>query len=320
MLDWFSWYDTSRTLRLKSAKLGLLWWALTLGALLYALGSIATGGYVVREPLSPLMDVIVKDDKHAQPSCAGLGPGCRVVRALESLCYADRSAVAFALTRKLNHTRHERLESRPMLKLVHSVHSVDFHSGGFHLSGRAMEGELLGADGTVLHASPAGVSDHVALHALLAAAGVDLDSASDVPGEEAEPKRARGLQLQVSIHYSDFDAAAWPPFTGVWPVRPFRYQIRVRHAEGSECKRETLSALGDVASYCVQANFAVTGDRVVFAGWGALLSILSHAAVLMGTATMICDVLAVFVFAERRLVYAQKYLEVEVPSKVTKAD
>jgi hypothetical protein len=142
-----------------------------------------------------------------------------------------------------------------------------------------------------------------------------MDDPSDIPGEEHESLRHRGFQITVQIHYSDYDASQWF-FVKFWPIRQMSYDIYVRRAASSECKLET----GDHAAiYCCMINFRVSGEHVVYAGIGALLSILSAAISMLWLSTVIVDMLAVYIFREKVVFYPNKFTEMEMPRDLTTA-
>ncbi len=214
-------------------------------------------------PLDTLMDCIVKDDKRLDmvPVCPpehASSSSCVVRDAQDAVVFQDRTGVALTLAVKQNHTK-VMVVTAPVLKLVHSVHTRDFlmADSGYHCSGRSMVGRLRARTGNVLRVSQTNHSDHFSLSELLAAADVDIDRASDVPGEETESLRNRGFQLNVAIHYSDRDPDAWM-LSNFWGVRAMSYDVHVRHAAQSECKKERHG----VSSYCVMINFRVSGERV----------------------------------------------------------
>jgi hypothetical protein len=138
IISWLSWYDTTRTLRLKSAKLGLLWWALAAFIILYGITSIFLAqGYAKLEPLTTLIDVIVKTDKHNVPTCEGQRDCTVLLSARDAVRLLDRSSVAVSLSEKVNGTKRI-IQAAPVFKLVHSVHTQDFirsDGEGFHMNG-----------------------------------------------------------------------------------------------------------------------------------------------------------------------------------------
>lgn len=264
-----------------------------------------------------MVDFNIKTSTKTTPQCQQQGGGeCCIVeeRAPNAVAATHNQRVAITVSVKQNGTKCM-VKSAPVFKLVHSIHDSNFLRAdqGFHRNGRAMRGFLMSRDGgKVLHVSHVGSSDHWSLDDLLLAAGVDMDNTpSDVPGEEHETMRQRGFQLIVHIEYSDVDRTS-SIFTNFWGRKPsMEYYVNVRHAASSECKVE----MGEhFAKYCVMLNFRADGERVTFAGFGAILSILAQSVSMITVTTLLVDFLAVYILREKHFINEKKFLPLDLDS------
>jgi hypothetical protein len=301
LLEFLAVYDTPRFVRVSSVRLGLLWWGLAFLALLYTGSSVFVWrSFRELEELEAFADSNVQQSDIAA-SCADVSGQCEVQSAAEAIAHREMTRVAITLSEKRNATDRLRIESTPVFKLDHAAFAR--LPSAYHVNGRALEGDLVDIEGRTMQSFGKGKADHVALATLLAAAGVNLDEPSDVPGEEGYSLRERGFHAIVSIRYSDVDDES-TVFSNFWGRLPtLRYEVRVRRMLGSQFKWEN----GGVSKYAVVFSFEASGQRVVFAGWGSILTSLSHAITLITITSLLVDYLAIYILRESTILYAEKF-------------
>ncbi len=300
-MEFFSIYDTTRFVRIRSRRLGFLWWGLALAVLLWAGASVVVfRSFRTLEPLSSFVDVTLQEDTERTPSCGALS-GCVVEGVHAAVAHREKSAIAITLTEKRIDGTKVRVESAPLFKLEHAVFSDS--ESEFHANARAMQGRVVDKEGKTIQFLPPGKADHVSLARFLEAAGVNLDEKSDVPGEEEYTVRERGVHLIVRIFYSNVDDSAWL-LSNVWGQKgELEYVISARRVLSSQYKWED----GQSAKYAAMIHIRSTGERVVFAGWGAILTTLAQGVSLITVSSLLVDYLAIYVLREKKMLYPLKF-------------
>jgi len=287
MLEFFSYYDTQRFVRLKSWKLSLFWWALLLAVLLLGVSKIIVNkSYRRHDKLHAHVNVVTRVNGKYSDHVA-----------YETL---TKAAVVTAVKDKRNASNVvEREVSTPVrFKMYAALHDS---ANEYHLNAKHVVGRLLSVNGTELKTFEKGHAIKLTFEEMLEAANVRLDETSDL--ERGKTLRETGTVLAVDITFTDrlpYPEGLWGMHTG-----PMRYELRVERVEDSQFKLVD----GQLTRYCTLVTVHTSGEKTSFAGWGSILSDFGAALGLLSVTTLIVDYTALLVFRERHRFQEFKYEE-----------
>ena len=306
-VDFFATYDTAKFVRVRSVRLGFLWWALLLLVLIWSVSSLfAHRSFRALEKLESFVDVSVREDGVKPAKCAS-PIMCTELSAHDAILHREQHAVAITTTMKVNGSK-TRVESAVVFKMEHAIFCKDMK---FHANGRSMTGRLVkrdsGEDDNVLRHFGKGKAIEVSVEELIAAAGVDMEEPSDVPGEESSSLRDRGSHFIVSVHYSDAENKE-SVHRNFWGRKAMDYEMRVRRVRESQFKVE--KGVKGYAKYGVIFHFQSSGELVKFAGWASIFTSLAQSVSLITVTTVLVDLLAVYLFKESKVLYPEKFSQI----------